>query len=72
MLVLYMGTFFPSSTCRTGRPAAVNASSKEKEQPSKKHTMSSPHSPRISPTCPATDRHTAEVEIYSHVESIYS
>ena len=41
MLVLYMGTLQPISMWRTGMPAAISASSKEKEQPMRKPTYPS-------------------------------
>ena len=50
ILVLYMGTLTASLTLRTSRPSAINASSKEKEQPSKKATRSSRQSAEISLT----------------------
>ena len=38
MLVLYMGTLRPVAMWRTSMPAAISASSKEKEQPMRKPT----------------------------------
>ena len=41
MFVRYMGTFTPSSMCRTGTPALSKAFSNVKEQPITKETKSS-------------------------------
>ena len=43
MLVLNMGTLQPCSMWRTGMPAESSASSKEKEQPSRKPTYPGCH-----------------------------
>ena len=43
ILVLYIGTFFPSSICLTPRPLLINDSSNEKEHPIKNETKSSCH-----------------------------
>ncbi len=43
ILVLYIGTFFPSSICLTPRPLLINDSSNEKEHPIKNDTKSYCH-----------------------------
>ena len=51
MVVVYIGTFFPSWICLTGRPFFISASSNENEQPIRNETKSSCHRSVISCTC---------------------